>query len=101
MFDDTSVNDGNAIADCLVQLAPDFFTPDWRSKIISETAGNWKLRVSQTKLNMKLFGWDRNSCSASSAVLFLWRPSIAMTTIHRRPVSSMKRSLSIVITSMI
>ena len=40
------VNDGNAIADCLVQLAPDYFTSAWRGKIISETAGNWKLRVS-------------------------------------------------------
>ncbi len=46
VFDDTAVNDGAAMADCLVQLSPDVFTPDWRGKIINETAGNWKLRVS-------------------------------------------------------
>ena len=46
-FDPSSVSDGNAIADCLVQLAPDYFTSAWRGKIISETAGNWKLRVSE------------------------------------------------------
>lgn len=45
-FDPSAVSDGNAIADCLVQLAPDYFTSAWRGKIISETAGNWKLRVS-------------------------------------------------------
>ncbi len=44
-FDEGSVNDGTAIADCLVQLSPVIFTADWRSKIITETAGNWKLRV--------------------------------------------------------
>ena len=44
-FDPSAVGDGNAIADCLVQLAPDFFTAAWRGKIISETAGNWKLKV--------------------------------------------------------
>ncbi len=44
-FDESTVNDGTAIADCLVQLSPDVFTLDWRSKIITETAGNWKLRV--------------------------------------------------------
>lgn len=49
-FDPSSVSDGNAIADCLVQLAPDYFTSAWRGKIISETAGNWKLRVSECQL---------------------------------------------------
>ena len=44
-FDPSVVTDGNAIADCLVQLAPDFFTAAWRGKIISETGGNWKLKV--------------------------------------------------------
>ena len=46
MFDEDTLSDGNTIADCLCQLAPEFFTPSWRSKIIAETAGNWKLRVS-------------------------------------------------------
>lgn len=51
-FDPSSVSDGNAIADCLVQLAPDYFTSAWRGKIISETAGNWKLRVSDQLVNI-------------------------------------------------
>ena len=51
-FDPSSVSDGNAIADCLVQLAPDYFTSAWRGKIISETAGNWKLRVSEQLVNI-------------------------------------------------
>jgi len=45
VFDDDAVNDGASMADCLVQLSPDIFTPEWRGKIINETAGNWKLRV--------------------------------------------------------
>ncbi len=45
LFDEGAVHEGAAIADCLVQLSPDVFTSDWRSKIITETAGNWKLRV--------------------------------------------------------
>ena len=45
LFDEGAVHEGAAIADCLVQLSPDVFTSEWRSKIITETAGNWKLRV--------------------------------------------------------
>ena len=45
VFDAASITDGVAIADCLVQLAPDFFNSEWRAKIISETGGNSKLRV--------------------------------------------------------
>ena len=45
-FEPTEVNDGSAMADCLVQLAPDFFTVTWRARIINETGGNWKLKVS-------------------------------------------------------
>ena len=33
------------IANCLVQLVPEYFTPAWKEKIISDTAGNWKLKV--------------------------------------------------------
>jgi len=46
VFNPSSVSDGVAISDALVQLAPDFFTPNWRGKIISETGGKWKLKVS-------------------------------------------------------
>ena len=53
-FDPTAVTDGNSIADCLVQLAPDHFTAAWRGKIIAETAGNWKLRVSVSHLSLSL-----------------------------------------------
>ncbi len=44
-FDPSAVNDGNALAECLLQLVPGFFTQSWRSRIISETGGNWKLKV--------------------------------------------------------
>ena len=44
-FDPAEVNDGNALAECLVQLVPDFFTSSWRARIISETGGNWKLKA--------------------------------------------------------
>lgn len=60
-FEPSTVSDGNAIADCLVQLAPDFFTVTWRGKIIAETGGNWKLRVSRLDLDLIcctiLFKW--------------------------------------------
>ena len=44
-FEPRAVNDGNSMAECLLQLVPDFFTPSWRSRIMNETGGNWKLRV--------------------------------------------------------
>ncbi len=47
-FEPSAVNDGNALADCLVQLVPESFTHAWRARIINETGGNWKLRVSYT-----------------------------------------------------
>ena len=45
-FEPGDVNDGNALADCLVQLVPEFFTHSWRARIINVTGGNWKLKVS-------------------------------------------------------
>lgn len=44
-FDPVEVNDGNALSECLVQLVPQFFTTSWRARIITETGGNWKLKV--------------------------------------------------------
>lgn len=48
-FDETTVNEGATIADCLVQLSPNLFTTEWRSKIITDTAGNWTLRHTNLK----------------------------------------------------
>lgn len=45
-FDGTNLNDGLTISRCLSQLAPATFTAEWSQKIISETAGNWRLKVS-------------------------------------------------------
>lgn len=44
-FDGTSLDDGLTIAQCLGQLAPATFTEQWKEKIISDTAGNWRLKV--------------------------------------------------------
>lgn len=44
-FDGTSLDDGLTIAQCLAQLAPATFTEQWKEKIISDTAGNWRLKV--------------------------------------------------------
>ena len=54
MLDPTSVSDGAAVADALVQLAPEFFTPSWRGKIISETGGKWKLKVCRAACTLSL-----------------------------------------------
>ena len=53
-FDPSAVNDGNALAECLLQLVPGFFTSSWRSRIISETGGNWKLKVKQSSITNNL-----------------------------------------------
>ena len=45
-FDGTSLSDGCTISMCLAQLAPATFTPQWKEKIIADTAGNWRLKVS-------------------------------------------------------
>ncbi len=44
-FDPGALSNGSTIADVLVQLAPQHFSPDWRRKIIDETGGNWRLKV--------------------------------------------------------
>lgn len=44
-FDGTTLDDGLTIAQCLAQLAPATFTEQWKEKIISDTAGNWRLKV--------------------------------------------------------
>ena len=46
-FDPAAVMEGVSLADFLTQLAPAFFTPEWRSKIIADASGNWRLRVSE------------------------------------------------------
>ena len=54
VLDPTSVSDGAAVADALVQLAPEFFTPSWRGKIISEIGGKWKLKVCHVQYVLSL-----------------------------------------------
>lgn len=44
------LSDGVAIAEALTQIAPEFFTPVWNSKIKTEVTGhNWRLKVSNLK----------------------------------------------------
>ena len=45
-FDGSSLSDGLTISRCLFQLAPTTFTAEWTEKIIAETGGNWRLKVS-------------------------------------------------------
>ena len=47
MFDPRTISDGVAISDCLVQLDCQYFNTAWREKIISDTAGNKRLKVVQ------------------------------------------------------
>ena len=51
-FDPADVNDGNALSECLVQLVPGFFSQSWRSRIITETGGNWKLKVGDSHMHV-------------------------------------------------
>ncbi|VVC94894.1 unnamed protein product [Leptidea sinapis] len=43
------LSDGVAIAEVLTQIAPEFFTPAWNSKIKTEVKQNWRLKVSNLK----------------------------------------------------
>lgn len=41
--------DGVLMAEALTQIAPDFFTTNWNSKIKTDVGSNWRLKVSNLK----------------------------------------------------
>ncbi|XP_015518663.1 protein Hook homolog 3 [Neodiprion pinetum] len=43
------ISDGVAMAEALAQIAPEWFTAVWRSKIKTEVSSNWRLKVSNLK----------------------------------------------------
>lgn len=43
------ISDGVALAEALVQIAPEWFTPVWKAKIKTDVGSNWRLRVSNLK----------------------------------------------------
>ncbi|XP_072941236.1 protein hook [Epargyreus clarus] len=45
----TDLSDGVAIAEALTQIAPEYFTPAWNSKIKTDVGQNWRLKVSNLK----------------------------------------------------
>ncbi|XP_077292324.1 hook microtubule tethering protein isoform X2 [Arctopsyche grandis] len=46
---DNEISDGVLMAEALTQIAPDFFTPNWNSKIKADVGSNWRLKVSNLK----------------------------------------------------
>ncbi|XP_050353902.1 protein hook [Nymphalis io] len=45
----SELSDGVAIAEALTQIAPEYFSISWNSKIKTEVAHNWRLKVSNLK----------------------------------------------------
>ncbi|CAG9796482.1 unnamed protein product [Diatraea saccharalis] len=45
----SELSDGVAIAEALTQIAPEYFTPSWNSKIKTDVGNNWRLKVSNLK----------------------------------------------------
>ncbi|CAH2050626.1 unnamed protein product, partial [Iphiclides podalirius] len=45
----SDLSDGVAIAEALTQIAPEYFTPAWVSKIKTDVGQNWRLKVSNLK----------------------------------------------------
>lgn len=43
------LSDGVAIAEALTQIAPEFYTTTWNSKIKTDVGHNWRLKVSNLK----------------------------------------------------
>lgn len=43
------LSDGVAIAEALTQIAPEYFTPVWYSKVKTDVGNNWRLKVSNLK----------------------------------------------------
>lgn len=43
------LSDGVAIAEALTQIAPEYFTPSWNTKIKTDVGNNWRLKVSNLK----------------------------------------------------
>lgn len=48
-FSISELSDGVAIAEALSQIAPEYFTPIWNSKIKTDVGHNWRLKVSNLK----------------------------------------------------
>ncbi|XP_037303195.1 protein hook-like [Manduca sexta] len=45
----SELSDGVALAEALTQIAPEYFTPAWNSKIKTDVGNNWRLKVSNLK----------------------------------------------------
>lgn len=45
----TELSDGVAIAEALTQIAPEYFSTAWNSKIKTDVGHNWRLKVSNLK----------------------------------------------------
>ncbi|OWR54762.1 hook protein [Danaus plexippus plexippus] len=45
----SELSDGVAIAEALTQIAPEYFTSNWNSKIKTDVGHNWRLKVSNLK----------------------------------------------------
>lgn len=45
----TELSDGVAIAEALTQIAPEYFSPLWNTKIKTDVGNNWRLKVSNLK----------------------------------------------------
>lgn len=45
----SDLSNGVAIAEVLTQIAPEYFTPTWNSKIKTDVGNNWRLKVSNLK----------------------------------------------------
>lgn len=43
------LSDGVAIAEALTQIAPEYFSPSWYSKVKTDVGNNWRLKVSNLK----------------------------------------------------
>lgn len=49
LFPLIELSDGVAIAEALTQIAPEYFTPLWNTKIKTDVGNNWRLKVSNLK----------------------------------------------------
>ncbi|XP_063357929.1 protein hook [Cydia amplana] len=91
----SELSDGVAIAEALTQVAPEYFSPSWNSKIKTDVGHNWRLKVSNMKKILEgVFDYHQDILNLS--LQDFSRPDVVNIAEHADP-SDLGRLLQLVL----
>ncbi|XP_061709090.1 protein hook [Cydia pomonella] len=91
----SELSDGVAIAEALTQVAPEYFSPSWNSKIKTDVGHNWRLKVSNLKKILEgVFDYHQDILNLS--LQDFSRPDVVNIAEHADP-SDLGRLLQLVL----